>query len=166
MIANKTQGKISLKDSAKKMEETFNPLLTKGVPLYITQGLTKQDLNALYIIAYNLYSEKKYQKAVSIFETMSFYNHLDKRGWMGTAACYQMLGRYDDAVLCYSFASLLDVENPLPIFHSIECYIARRKYSEALSALGAILVLLKKTSEFDHLKGWVIQMKETLEKAK
>lgn len=166
MIANQTQGRTSIKNSARKMEETFNPLLTKGVPLYITRGLTKQDLDALYIIAYNLYSEGKYQKAVQVFETMTFYNHFDKRGWIGTAACYQVLGRYNDAILCYSFASLIDVQDPLPVFHSIECYVALKRYSEALAALDAILLLTDKNAEFANFKNWAMKMKETLQKAK
>ena len=166
MTENKTQGRTSIKDSAKKMSETFTPLLTKGVPLYITRGLTKEDLDALYIIAYNLYSEKKYQEAVQIFETIAFYNHFDRRGWMGTAACYQMLGRYSDAIISYSSASLIDVQDPLPIFHSVECYIALKRYPEALSALEAILTLTKNNSEFANLTNWAVKMKETLQKAK
>ncbi|MCX6957336.1 MAG: SycD/LcrH family type III secretion system chaperone [Verrucomicrobiae bacterium] len=165
MTENKNQARTSLKDSAKKMEETFKPLLTQGVPLYLSRGLTEQDLDALYIIAYNLYSEKKYQRAVKIFETISFYNHFDKRGWIGTAACYQVLGRYNDAILCYSSASLIDIEDPLPIFHSIECYIVLKRYSEARSALEVILLLTQENDEFANLKNWAMKMKETLGKA-
>ena len=77
MAQNKTQGRTSVQDSAKKMGEAFTPLLTKGVPLYLTRGLIKKDLDALYLLAYNLYSEKKYQKAAQIFEAIAFYNHFD-----------------------------------------------------------------------------------------
>lgn len=165
MTKNKTQGEVSLKDSAKKIEETFTSLWTQGVPLYITRGVAKQDLDALYLIAYNLYSEKKYQEAAQIFETITFYNHFDRRGWIGTAACYQMLGHYDDAIQCYSSASLIDIEDPMPIFHSVECYVALNRYAEALSALEAILTLTKDKSEFASLKNWATQMKETLQKS-
>ncbi len=164
MTANKTEGRTSLKDSARKMGETFTPLLTQGVPFYLTRGLSKEDLDALYVIAYNLYSEKKYQEAVQIFETITFYNHFDRRGWTGAAACYQMLGRYSDAIVAYSSSSLIDVQDPLPIFHSVECYIALKRYSEALSALEAIQLLTKNNSEFADLKSWATQMKETLQK--
>ena len=146
------------------MGEAFTPLLTKGVPLYLTRGLIKKDLDALYLLAYNLYSEKKYQKAAQIFEAIAFYNHFDRRGWIGTAACYQMLGRYNNAIMSYSFASLIDIQDPLPIFHSIECYVALKRYSEALSALDALLTLTKNNSEFANLKNWANQMKENLQK--
>lgn len=78
------------------------------------------------------------------------------------AACHQMLGQYDDAILCYGFASLINLEDPLPIFHSIECYIALKKNSDALSALEALLTLTNNKPEFDHLKNWAMKMKEVL----
>ena len=75
-----------------------------------------------------------------------------------------MLGRYNNAIMSYSFASLIDIQDPLPIFHSIECYVALKRYSEALSALDALLTLTKNNSEFANLKNWANQMKENLQK--
>ena len=164
MTTTKSQGRAISQNSAIKMDETFKALLTKGVPLYVTRGLAKQDLDALYVTAYNLYSDKKYKEALPIFEAMTFYNHFDKRGWLGSAACCQVLCRYEDALSCYSSVALLDGNDPLPLFHSVECYFALKKYPEALSALEAVLLLTKKNPEFAHLKNWATKMKETLQK--
>ncbi len=156
--------KSKVKNSARNIEDLFNPLLTEGVPLYLTRGLTNQDLDALYVIAYNLYAEKKYQAALQIFQGMLFYNHFDKRGWLGTAACLQMLKRYQDAILSYSYVSLLDSEDLLSLFHSIECYIALERYADADSALEVLISLAGKNSKFAHLKDWAVKLKEFLGK--
>ena len=126
MTTDKPQNKAG--NSLRKMKEAFGPLLTQGVPLYLTRGLKKPDLDSLYIIAYNLYDEKKYQEALQIFQTMAFYNHFDKRGWLGSAASFQMLHRYEDAISCYSCVFLIDNTDPLTLFHSVECYNALKKY--------------------------------------
>lgn len=151
-----------IKSSAKNIGETFKPFLTNGVPLYLLRGVSKQDLDALYVMAYNLYSEKKYQRAFQIFQAIALYNHFDKRGWMGSAACCQLLGNYRAAVSCYAYASLIDAEDPVPLFHAIECYIALKSYDEAHSALGAMLLLAEKNSKFAQLKNWATKMKEAL----
>jgi type III secretion system low calcium response chaperone LcrH/SycD len=163
MITKKTESSILAKNNLSKMEKAFHPLLKEGIPLYLTRGLAKKDLDALYVIAYNDYSEQKYQEALNLFMTMFFYNHLDKRGWIGAAACCQMLHRYKDAVLYYSRASLIDGEDPLPIFHAAECCLALKKNDVALSVLEALLLIIKnKSVEFAHLKNWASKMKEVL----
>lgn len=161
MTATKPQNKV--KDSIRKMEETFQPLLRHGIPLYLTRGLNKRDLDALYIVAYNLYAEQKYKQASQIFQTISFYNHFDKRGWLGNGACFQMLHRYEDAILCYSYVSLIDAQDPLPLFHAIECYIALKGYSEAHSALKILISLVDNKPQFAQLKNWAITMQEALQ---
>lgn len=162
MMTKNPQAKI--KSNAKNIGEIFGPLLKNGVPLYLVRGLSKQDLDVLYTIAYNLYSEAKYHKALQIFQTIAFYNHFDKRGWLGCAACLQLLGRYREAVSCYSSASLIDAQDPIPLFHAIECYIALKSYDEARSALEAILLIIGEKSKFAQLKNWTMKMKESLQK--
>lgn len=160
MITKHAQNKI--KSSDRNIRETFKPLVTNGVPLYLSRGVNKEDLDALYVMAYNLYSEKKYQKALQIFQTIAFYNHFDKRGWIGSAACCQLLGRYRRAASCYAYASLIDGEDPAPFFHAIECYIALRSYDEARSALESVLLLAEKKPNFARLKNWATKIKEVL----
>lgn len=162
MMTKNPENKI--KSSIKNIEEIFRPLLKDGVPLYLSRGVSEKDLDALYVMAYNLYAEKKYQEALQIFQAIVFYNHFDKRGWIGTGACCQLLHRYRDAISSYAYASLINSEDPLPLFHAIECYIALKSYDEARSAIEAMLLLTEKNVQFDQLKNWAMKMKETLQK--
>lgn len=160
MTTQKLQDKV--KKSVKKMVETFKPLVENGVPLYLSRGLNKQHLDTLYVIAYNLYAEKKYQKALQIFQIMSFYNHFDKRAWLGNAACFQMLKRYEEAISSYSYVALIDNKDPLPLFHSVECYSLLGKYPEANAALEVLMSMVEEDPQFVSLKNWGIKMREVL----
>ena len=160
MMTKSSQNQV--RNSARDIGKIFRPLLTKGIPLYLSRGVSEQDLDALYLMAYNLYSDKKYQEALQIFEAIAFYNHFDKRGWIGSAACCQMLRRYKDAILCYSCASLIEGQDPLPLSHAVECYIALKRYAEARSAIESVLLLTSNNSKFVHLKNWAMKMKEAL----
>lgn len=164
MTPNKT--KLPVLQTNRKAEEAFEALVTKGIPLYVSYGLTKQHLEALYETGYNLYAEKKYIKALGVFSNMTLLNHFDKRGWMGSAACHQLLQQYEDAITSYSYASRIDIQDPLPIFRTIECYIALKKYDEILSALEVIKPLVKDNPKFVHLKNAVNKIEKLFEKNK
>jgi len=164
MTPNKTSNKLTAPNNDGKIEKALEALLTKGIPLSITLGvLTKKDFDVLYATAYNLYAEKKYPRALANFSFMTIYDHFDKRGWIGSAACWQVLKNYKNALNCYSKASALDIKDPLPIFHSVECYIILKMYSEARSALKVVEPLIKNNPEFASFQRGAAKMKEFLQ---
>ena len=55
------------------------------------------------------------------------------------AACMQMLQQYKDAIQYYSMASVLDLQDPLPTFHTAECFIALQLPEEAREALALVV---------------------------
>jgi len=164
MTSNKTKLLVSKPD--RKAEKSFTDLITKGIPLYFTYGLTQEHLDVLFETAYNLYSEKKYKEALSVFARITIWNHFDKRGWIGSGVCWQLLHRYNNAIDCYSCASLIDIKDPLPIFHAIECYIALKMYSDAHSALDVIKTLIKDKPEFVRFKNASTKIEQFLQKNK
>jgi type III secretion system low calcium response chaperone LcrH/SycD len=164
MTSNKTKLPVSKSDV--KAEEAFKALITKGIPLYFTYGLTQEHLDVLFETAYNLYYEKKYKEALSVFARITILNHFDKRGWIGSGVCWQILHRYNDAIDCYSRASLIDIKDPLPIFHAIECYIALKMNSDANSALEVIKPLIKDNPKFVRFKNASAKIEQVLQKNK
>ena len=150
------------KGSAIQIAEMLQPSFTKGVPLYITRGLPKEHLETLYVMAYNLYSQEKFKEALQVFETMAFYNHLDKRAWIGAAACSKMLKRYDQALTEYACAALIDGEDPAPAFHAFDCYLALKKYSEARSALDAVISLSENKPQYADFEKRARALKKSL----
>lgn len=164
MTSNKT--KLSVVKSNVKAEEAFKALITKGIPLYFTYGLTQEHLDVLFETAYNLFSKKKYKEALSVFARITIWNHFEKRGWIGSGVCWQLLHRYNNAIDCYSRASLIDIKDPLPIFHAIECYIALKMYSDAHAALEVIKPLIKDKPEFIRFKNASAKIEQFLQENK
>ena len=170
MPATSSQTKTSPKkptpqgeNDASQIPELMEAILMKGAPLYITKGLKKEHMDALYTMAYNLYSEEKYKEAFPLFQSLTLNDHLDQRGWMGAAACCEMLKNYEQALAGYSYAAMLKVGDPLPPLHAFDCHMALKNYPQALSALEAVILFSSKKPEFADIKKRAELMRDALQ---
>jgi type III secretion system low calcium response chaperone LcrH/SycD len=134
------------------LAEKIYSVLKKGTPLYQVKGMSKQHMENLYAIAYNLYSAEKYEEAGKLFQTIVFYNHLDKKSWLGAAGSAEMLKDYHKALIAYSYVSLLDKSDPLPALHAFDCHLALKNYPKALAALEAVILLSSKKPEYKEIR--------------
>ena len=126
--------------------------LKTGAPLYKAHGMSKQHMENLYTVAYNLYSAEKYKEAGKLFEAIAFYNHLDKKAWLGAAGSAEMLKDYDKALIAYSYVALLDDSDPLPALHAFDCHFALKNYPQALCALESVIAISSKKPEYADIK--------------
>jgi len=99
-------------------------LLSQGAGLGTIFGYTADEYEALYALGHDHYSQQRY---------------LD-------AACMQMLKRYKEAIQYYSTASVLDLEDPLPTFHTAECFIALEMREQASEALTLVVAQCQQTA--------------------
>ncbi|MBK8508178.1 MAG: SycD/LcrH family type III secretion system chaperone [Candidatus Competibacteraceae bacterium] len=113
--------------------------LASGMTLGEIRGLGRQDFEAIYSVGYSLYNQGKYADAESMFKFLCFYDHLEKKHWMGLGSSRQMCKDYEGAVQAYSFLALLDVANPYPPLHAGDCYLALGKLDEAESGFSAAI---------------------------
>jgi tetratricopeptide (TPR) repeat protein len=67
-------------------------------------------------------------------------NYAENRFWMGLGATQQMLGRYEDAVEAFAFATFLDIDDPKPQLQAGYCLMQFGYYEEARSALEGVLL--------------------------
>ena len=74
-----------------------------------------------------------------IFGFLVVNNQLEKRFYNAFASSLQMLGRHAEAVQYYSMASLFDIDDPLPTFHTAECFISMGWKDEARQALQFVI---------------------------
>lgn len=146
------------------LEKRLDLTLDKGLPIYVVRGIPKRHIDALYTAGYNFYTAENYIEAQKVFRSMSFYSHLDKRGWMGLAASTQMLKDYKAAIGFYSYAALLDHENPIPILHKFDCFMALKKTAEALAAIEEVILLSTKESKYTHIKDRAEALRDALKK--
>ncbi len=128
--------------SPERIEEATTLILEtleKGGTLGDIKGFTPEEVEAVYALAYNLFQQQKYEDAEKLFQFLCFYEHLDKRFWMGLGGCRQHLKQYEGAIDAYSVLGMLDMENPYPPLHAADCYVALGDMEKAESALEAAI---------------------------
>lgn len=144
------------------LAEKVHAVLKQGIPLYKMHGMSKQHMENLYTVAYNLYSAEKYEEAGRLFESIVFYNYLDKKSWLGAAGSAEMLKNYTKALTAYSYAALLDASDPLPALHAFDCHFALKNYPQALCALEAVIAISSKNPKYADIKKRAEFLRETL----
>ncbi|WP_374608487.1 SycD/LcrH family type III secretion system chaperone [Diaphorobacter nitroreducens] len=94
---------------------------------------------ALYTVGHDLYTQARYEEASKLFGFLVMHNHLERRFIMAYAAALQMARDYANAISLYTFASVLDLGDPLPGFHTAECLIGLGMRNEAREGLAIVL---------------------------
>lgn len=128
--------------------------------------LTPESMEAIYMVAYNLYNGAKYGEAEKVFQFLSILNHFDRRFWTGLGACRQQLKKYDEAIKAFGFLSMLDMEEPLPLMLCAKCLIAQGKTQEAIDGLTACILNCGEKPEHAALKQEAEGLQQVLSKAK
>lgn len=136
-------------------------LFSNGGTLGATQDYDDTDYEALYALGHNLYAQSRYQDAVRIFSFLVLQNHLEPRYMNAYASSLQMAGNYLEAIKVYSIASLMDMSDPLPTFHTAECMLALNMVAEAKEALTFVL-RQSKAPEYAELKIRALAMQTLL----
>jgi hypothetical protein len=102
---------------------------------YEVQGLSEQDMEALYATAYDCYAHEQYEEAAIFFQTFAFYSCFDLRAWTGLAASLDRLNFSNEAILCHHLTVRLGSEKRAPVFYTRDCYVALHKISQVLKYL-------------------------------
>lgn len=102
-------------------------------------GMTDEDYEAVYAIAYNFMGASKYDKAAELLKFLVLNDPTKPRWYYALGVAEQSRGDFDAALYGYSMAAVLDVEDPLPHLQGGYCLMALGKYREAVEALdGAV----------------------------
>jgi type III secretion system low calcium response chaperone LcrH/SycD len=113
--------------------------LLSGQTLGDLLGHSRESQEALYYVAHTLYSQAKYADAMRTFAYLLTLNHLDRRSFLGFAACLRMQQRHADALKYYGIASAMDLTDPQPPLHMAECHLALGDRARAQEALNYAL---------------------------
>lgn len=125
--------------SAEDLAEITIDFIRNGKTLSELKGLTHDQLETIYAMAYSVYSSGDYEKALKIFRFLCFFDHLEKNYWLGLGGCLQMLKEYEQAIEAYSNSMMLDSENPAIPLLAAECHLALDHKEQAISGLTAAI---------------------------
>ncbi len=98
----------------------------------------KEDTRVLYELGYNLYKNKEYNHAESIFRKLVVMMPLEKTHWQGLASTIQMQRRFQDALVAWSMFAFIDPKCPMPHFFAAECLFELDNFTDCMTALNAL----------------------------
>ena len=123
-----------------KIANSVKVLIEKGATLKQLKGVTNEELEAVYSLAFGYYRTGKYEEALKLFQFLVLFDQLNQKYWLGLGAAQQVLKDYQNAVASYGYCSFLNLDNPKPQLHAAECFLAmgdRRNAASSLEALDA-----------------------------
>jgi tetratricopeptide (TPR) repeat protein len=110
--------------------------IAQGERIQDLLGVTEQVLASMYMAAKYLYDHQQYEEAASAFCLLSLLSPSCPSFWQGLGNSEYFLGRYQEALIAYNCATLMDPEEPLPHILSAKCHIALEQYPAAKLALS------------------------------
>ena len=114
-----------------------------GEPLKIAKGISDEELNAVYSLAYSYYNTGRYDEALKLFKFLVMFDHMSQKFWTGLGSVYQVTKRWDDAIAAYAQAMVLDSSRPKPIYYAALCYFAKGEKLHAASSVVSFDLLCK-----------------------
>lgn len=151
-MSSKTNAKQVTDDQVKAMTEKLTTHFSQGGSLRDVAGITQEDLEAIYAMAYNLVSARKFEQAEQLFRFLCMYDHLEQRWWNGLGVTLQNAGKHAEAVNAYAMATILDVNDPRPQAQAGYCLAALQRWKEAADALGAAVEICADKPELAEVK--------------
>jgi type III secretion system low calcium response chaperone LcrH/SycD len=115
-------------------------------------GINSNILENVYAQAYRLYNTGKYIEAAHLFRILIMMNVMEPKYLLGLAACFHMLKEYENAIQSYTMCSAIDAGNPIPHYHSSDCFIQMKDYLSALVCLEIAIDLAANKPEYAKMK--------------
>jgi type III secretion system low calcium response chaperone LcrH/SycD len=122
-----------------QLAEQIAELLLHGGTLGSVYDYNDQDYEVLYALGHSLYAQGRYLDAMKAFGFLVMHNHLERRFMNAFASSLQMIKSYEEAIKYYTMASVMDMTDPAPTFHTCECMIALGMVQEAREGLPMVI---------------------------
>ncbi|MBS9865786.1 SycD/LcrH family type III secretion system chaperone VcrH [Vibrio alginolyticus] len=125
--------KTNATDPSQMQAEELLSFLEEGGTLKMLHDVSQDTIEHIYAVGYNFFQSGKIEQAAKVFQLLSMLDHYQARFFIGLGATRQELGEYLQAIDAYSYAALVDVNDPRPPFHSAECHLKLEQLTEAES---------------------------------
>ena len=113
--------------------------------------VSSDTIEHIYAVGYNFFQSGKLEQAAKVFQLLSMLDHYQARFFIGLGAARQELGEYLQAIDAFSYAALVDINDPRPPFHSAECHLKLEQLAEAESGFYSAKEMSAGKLEFAEL---------------
>jgi len=160
--------KINFGAPGKKAETAVKQImevaLKKGIMPKQALQISDDTMEAIYTQGYTLYNQAKYRDASYIFRLLMLLDFTTPKYVLGLAACAHRLQEFTNAANLYFLCAALDPTNPLPHFHSTDCYIQLGAIAIASYSLQLAIETAGDQPQYESIKQRAVLMKEALDK--
>ena len=91
--------------------------LEEGGTLKMLHDVPSDTIEHIYAIGYSFFQSGRVEQAMKVFQLLSLLDHYQPRFFIGLGAARQEIGDYLLAIDAYSYAALMDGDDPRPPFH-------------------------------------------------
>ncbi len=160
--------KINFGSPGKKAETAVKQImevsLKKGIMPKQALQISDDTMEAIYTQAYTLYNQGKFREASFIFRLLMLLDFTTPKYILGLAACAHRLKDFTNAANLYFLCAALDPRNPLPHFHSTDCYVQLGAIAIAAYSLQLAIETAGEQPQYESIKQRAEIMKEALDK--
>lgn len=122
------------------------------MPIRDAIDMDQASLDELYAQGFHLYNSGQYRDAIEIFQWLMMVDSNEVKYIFALAACFHSLKEYNKAISLYSLNSVLDKDNPIPHYHSADCFIQLADFSSAMLSLEIVLQRAGNKEQYRQLK--------------
>ncbi|CAM2009286.1 SycD/LcrH family type III secretion system chaperone [Acanthopleuribacter pedis] len=130
------------------LRDTLEAFLTGQVSVAELRGLSEESMEAVYGVAYTLYSNGQYAQAAKVFQFLCIYDHLEGKYPLGWGASLFMQGEYAQALQAFAQAAVLNIDNPEIHLKAGECNLKLGELEAAEMALEAAVFYAEKDATY------------------
>lgn len=134
------------------VKELTEKMYKQGQTPKEAMGVSSSYLENAYSQAYRFYNTGKYGEASHLFRILVMFNAMEPKYMMGVAACHHMMKEYASAIEAYTMCLVLDPKNPIPHYHSSDCYAQMKEHLSALLCLELAIKVCGSKAEYSKLK--------------
>ena len=113
------------------------------------RGVTSNQLEALYLLACQLYYTECFDKAADLFRLLCFYQPGDAKNWMGLGGAHQHIENHEAALAAFIMAYLHDPQNPEPRLYAAHSLIDLKNLPLALESAELAVELCARDHNHD-----------------
>ncbi len=123
----------------------------EGGTLKMLHDISDDTIEHIYSVGYNFFQSGKLEDASKIFQLLAMFDHYQARFFIGLGATRQELGEYLQAIDAYSYAALVDINDPRPPFYSAKCHVELDQLAEAESGFYSAKEMSAGKSEYENI---------------
>lgn len=144
--------------------EALRSHLAEGKTFQEILGYDDDTMEKFYGAAHSLFQQGRYQDSADAFVFLTTLNPYVHNFWLGLGMSEQRNEEYESALVAYGMATMTDMDNPLPHFHSGICYYLMGEFDTAVGVLDLAIELCAEREEHAGLKGDAASAKEKVGK--